>query len=81
MQDFKSQAFETKCIWKLSLYLLLGAQDQLLGAEQDQIPCGSTETSSGNYQETETCMVRECHAPQKPLQNHPPGRLGGWAML
>ena len=31
-----------------------------LGAEQDQLPCGSTGTSSGNCQETETCMVRAC---------------------
>ena len=28
------------------------------GAEQDQLPCGSTGTSSDNCQETETCMVR-----------------------
>ena len=31
---------------------LLGAQDQRLGAEQDQPPCGSTEASSGNCRET-----------------------------
>ena len=29
---------------------------QQLGAEQDQLPCGSTGTSSGNCQETETCI-------------------------
>ena len=40
-----------------SSYLLLGAQDQQLGAEQDQLPCGSSGTSSNNCQETETCMV------------------------
>ena len=51
-------------------YLLLGAQDQRLGAKQDQFPCGSTGTFSGNCQETETCMVRACHTPQQPLQNH-----------
>ena len=33
-----------------SLHLLLGAQDQRLGAEQDQIPCGSTGTSSGTVE-------------------------------
>ena len=41
-----------------SPYLLLRAQDQRLGAEQDQLPSGYTGTSSGNCQETETCMVR-----------------------
>ena len=63
-----------------SLYLLLGAQDQQLGVEQDQLPCRSTGTSSGNCQETETCMVRACHTPRQPLQNHPSGHLGGWAI-
>ena len=24
-------------------------------------------------------MVRECHVPRQPLQNHPSGHLGGWA--
>ena len=24
-------------------------------------------------------MVRTCHTPRQPLQNHPSGRLGGWA--
>ena len=61
-----------------SLHLLLGAQDQRLGAEQDQLPCGSTETSSGNHQETETCMVRACHTPRRLLQNHPSEHLGRW---
>ena len=32
-----------------SPHLLSGAQDQRLGAEQDQLPCGPTETSSGNW--------------------------------
>ena len=61
-----------------SLYLLFGAQDQRQGAEQDQLPCGSTGTSSGNCQETETCMVRACHTPRPPLKNHLSGHLGGW---
>ena len=26
-------------------------------------------------------MVQACHTPQQPLQNHPLGHLGGWAML
>ena len=41
--------------------------------------CGSTGNSSGNYQETETCMVRARHTPRQPLQNHPSGHLGGKA--
>ena len=47
--------------------------------EQNQLSCGSTGTSSGNCQETETCMVRACHTPRQPLQNHHSGHLGGWA--
>ena len=44
---FRKRAHE-----ETSTYLLLGAQDQRLGAEQDQLPCGSTGASSGNCQET-----------------------------
>ena len=62
-----------------SPYFLLGAQDQQLGVEQDQLPCGPTETSSGTCQETETCMIWACHLPRQPLQNHPSGHLEGWA--
>ena len=51
------------------------------GAEQDQLPCGSTGTSSGNCPETETCMVLACHTSWQPLQNHPSGHTGGWTML
>ena len=69
-------AFNTKCMRKL---LLLGAQDQRLGAGQDQLPCGSTGTSSSSCQETETYMVRACHTPRQPLQNHLSGHLVGWA--
>ena len=65
------QAFETKCMRKsFHINLLLGAEDQRLGAEQDQLPCWSTWTSSGNCQETETCKFRA---------NHPSGHLGQWA--
>ena len=46
-------------------YLLLGAQDQCLGAEQGQLPCGCTGTCLGNCQETETYMVQACHMPQQ----------------
>ena len=37
-------------------YLLLGAHDHGVGTEQDQLPCGSTGTSSGSCQQTETGM-------------------------
>ena len=37
---------------KTSTQPLLGAQDQQLDAEQDQLPCGSTGTSSGNRLKT-----------------------------
>ena len=66
---------------KVSDCVTNGAQDQQLGAEQDQLPCGSTETSSGSCQETETCMVRACHMPWQPYQSHPSGHLGGWVTL
>ena len=59
-------------------HLLLGAQDQGLGAEQIQLPFGSTGTSSGYCQETESCMLRACHTLQQPLQNHPSGHPGVW---
>ena len=53
---------------------LLGAQDQRLGAEQDQ-PGGLTGTSSGKCQETETRIFQACHTPRQPLQNHPSRHL------
>ena len=49
------------------------------GTEQDQLPCWPTETSSGNCQETDTCMVPASHTPRQPLENHPSGHPGGWA--
>ena len=42
--------------------------------------CGSTGISSSSYQQTETCMVRACHMPWQPPQNHLSGHIGGWAM-
>ena len=76
----KGPGFRNQVPEETSLHLLLGAQDQRLGPEQNQLPCGSTGTSSGNCRETDTCMVRACHTPQQPLQkNHPSGHLGGWA--
>ena len=55
-----------------SPHLLLGAQHQRLGAEQDYLPYGSTGTSSGHCQETNTCMVWACHTPR-----HVSGRRRG----
>ena len=45
-----------------SPHLLLGAQDQWLVVEQDQLPCGPTGASSGNCEETETCMVTQWYS-------------------
>ena len=59
--------------------LLPGAQDQRLGAAQDQLPCGSTGTSSSNCQETDTRTVQACQTQRQPLQNQPSRHLGGWA--
>ena len=63
----------------ISPYLILGAQDQQLGAEQDQPPLGSAGTSSGNCQETETGVTQAYHTPRQPVQNHHPRHLAGWA--
>ena len=49
-------------------------------AEQDQLLCGSTGTSSGNCQDMETCTVRTCQKQRQPRQHHPSGHLGGWVM-
>ena len=72
------QVFESRCMRKL--YLLLGAQDQRLGAEQDQLSCGSTGTCSGS-RKLETCVVWVYYTPRQPLQTHPPGHLGGLATM
>ena len=75
----KDPGFRNQVHKETSPYLLLGAQDQRLGAGRDQLPCGSTGTFSCNCRETETCMVRACYTPRQPLQNHPSGHLGGLA--
>ena len=49
----KDPGFRNQVHEKTSPYLLLGVQDQRLSAEQDQLPSGSTGTSSGKCQETE----------------------------
>ena len=77
----KDSGFRNQVHEETSPYLLLGVQDQPLDAEQDQLPCWSTGTSSGNWQEAETCMVQACQVPRQHLQNHPSGHLWGWTML
>ena len=46
----KDPGFRHRVPEETSSHLLLRAQDQRLGAEQDQLPGGSTGTSSGNCQ-------------------------------
>ena len=58
---------------------LLGAQVQRVRAEQDQLPCGTIGTSSGNCKETEIRMVPTCHALGQPLQSHSSGHLAALA--
>ena len=54
----KDLGFCNQVLEEPSPHLVLGAQDQLLGVGQDQLPRGSTGTSSGNSQETEICIVQ-----------------------
>ena len=77
----KDPGFRDQVHEETSPYLLFRTQNQHLGLEQDQLPCGSRGVSSGNCQETKTCVVRACHTPRQPLQNHPSGHLWGWTTL
>ena len=52
----KDPGFWNQVHEETSPHLLLGVQDQWLGAKQDQLPCGSTGTCSSNCQEMETCI-------------------------
>ena len=64
-----------------SPHLLPGDHDQRLGAEQDQLSGGSTGTSSGTSQETETHMVPAHHALKRPLKTIPRDTLEGGRRL
>ena len=64
----KDPGFRNQVLEETSPYLLLRAQDQRLRAEQDQLLCGSTGTSSGNCQETET--RKQVQALQAPDMSH-----------
>ena len=81
--ETKDPGFWNKVPEETSQHLLLEAQDnqEQLGVEQDQHPCGPTETSSGNCQETETRMVWANHTPWETLKNYWSGHFGGWVML
>ena len=72
----REPVFEIKCVRKL---LPNWTTRQMTGCGARSTACGSTGTSSGNCQETETRMVRACHTSRQPLQHHPSRHLGGWA--
>ena len=75
----KDPGFRHQLPANVSPHLLLGAHDQRLGEEQDQLPCRPLGTSSSNFQETETHMVPACNALRLALHNHSSRHLGGWA--
>ena len=63
-----------------SPHLLLGARDNGVVRSKINFLVGPQEPLLVNCQETETCMVRACHTPRQPLQNHPSEEyLGEWA--
>ena len=65
-----------------SLHLLLGVQNQQLGAEQDQLLGGSTGTFFNNCQEMETCIIRARHAPHSLSKINFQGTLeAGWCCV
>ena len=73
------RSFETKFLGKLLriFHMECKTNDWV---RNDRFACGPAGTSSGNCQETKSCMVRACHTPWQPLQKkHPSGHLGGWA--
>ena len=74
-----NQPFKTKCLRKLTCISKLEHKTDVWLWSKTNFLFGSTGTSSGNGQETETHMVQACYVPQQRLQNHPSGHLGGWA--
>ena len=75
----RMQALKTKRLTKLLCISYLENKTNDWVRSKIKLHCGFTGTSSGNCQGMETCMVRACHTPRQPLQNHPLGHLGGWA--
>ena len=57
----KDSGFPNQVPGETSPHLLLGAQDQRLGAEQEHLPCEPTGTISGNCQETDTQFGHVTH--------------------
>ena len=59
--------------------LLLGAQDQQLGAEQDQLPCGPQEPLLANVKRQKLAWFGRVTRHDSLSKNYPSGRLGQWA--
>ena len=55
------------------------SRHQRLGAEQDQLPCGSIETSSRNCQKMSNLHGSRMSCARKPLWNNSSGYIGWWA--
>ena len=79
--EFVDPGFQDQVLEETWPHRLLGAEDQRLGVEQDQLLCGPTGTSSNNCQETETHVVQACHMPQRFLQNYLSGHILGQVTL
>ena len=71
----KDPGYQEQVPGETSPHLLLRAQHQRLGAEQDQLPCGPTGTSSCNCEGTDTSMLRACRVLWQLLKNHAAGHL------
>ena len=77
----KIQAFETKCPRKFLRISYMEHKTNDWVRKKINLLLNALEPRVENCQETETCMVRACHVPRQPLQNHPPRHpmFGGWA--
>ena len=72
-------SFETKCLGKLLRISYLEHIIPTTGCKINFLVGREKPPLRGYCQETETGMVRACHTPRQPLQNHPSWHLGGWA--
>ena len=72
----KGPGFGKQVPEKTFSHLLFGAQDQWLGESNINFFVGPQEPLFDNCKETGTCMVRACHTPEQPLQNHSLGHPG-----
>ena len=73
----RSQSFETRCMRKLLCISYLTHKTNNCVWSKINFRVDPQELS-GNYQETEACMVLSCHMPWQLFQNHPSGHLGEW---